>query len=679
MRIQPTLRIALVLLAFTFPALSKAQFLATGANEFKAINPDELKMTSDPKAPGAAAVYLEIDEDCNDPIHYQSFYVRIKVLTEKGKELATQQIRYLHGNYTIGSIQGRTIHSDGTVIPLKVKPEDLLVVKAGGMQENSKAFTLPSVEVGSVLEFSYVLRYDDNSYSSPTWDVQKRFFVHKAHYEFTPQEAFTPAGKRYESSNYLLDEYGNKVNALMWWGRLPNGQTVEQSPTTGKCTADVTDVPPIPEEEYMPPIDSQLASVHFYYKSAETQAEYWMNAGKRWSKEVDHFADPSKAIHDAVAGLVVPTDSEMDKAKKLYAAVQGLDNSDYSRAKTESERQELKLKVEKRAEDTWTQKGGNSEDIALLYVAMLRAAGLTAYPFKVVDSSRWIFDANYMEMSQFNNTIVVLSSGGKDILLDPGEKMCPFGTVNWRHSNTVGIRESATGDELSVSPQLVYTANSITRTGALTVDEHGGVSGRISIVMTGQAALRWRQAALRNDVDELKKQFDRQLEAITPDGVEAHVDHFLGIDQPDANLMAIVNVNGKLGTSTARRLLLPGYFFETRAKAPFVNEEQRLTAVDMQYGEIETDQVTYLLPAGMAVEGAPQDADVSWAGHARYLTKIKTDPSQVMITRTLVRGFTMVKAEEYQDVRGFYTKVAAADQAELVLTTAPGTPAAKGN
>ena len=150
MRTRVILRSTLLLLALTLPTLLKAQFQAP--------NPDELKMTSDPKAPGAAAVYLEVNEDCNDPLHFQSYYARIKVLTEKGKDLATQQIRYLHGNFTIGSIKGRTIHADGTVIPLTVKPEELLVAKAGEWQENAKVFTLPGVEVGSVLEFSYILR-----------------------------------------------------------------------------------------------------------------------------------------------------------------------------------------------------------------------------------------------------------------------------------------------------------------------------------------------------------------------------------------------------------------------------------------------------------------------------------------------------------------------------------------
>ena len=86
-------------------------------------------MTADPKAPGAAAVYLNIEEIANDPIHFQSVYIRIKVLQEKGKELATVELPYMSGSTKITDIKARTIHSDGTVIPLNGKPEDLLSTK----------------------------------------------------------------------------------------------------------------------------------------------------------------------------------------------------------------------------------------------------------------------------------------------------------------------------------------------------------------------------------------------------------------------------------------------------------------------------------------------------------------------------------------------------------------------
>ncbi len=209
--------------------------------------------------------------------------------------------------------------------------------------------------------------------------------------------------------------------------------------------------------------------------------------------------------------------------------------------------------------------------------------------------------------------------------------------------------------------------------------------------MSGQKALHWRQRALEEDDAELKKEFDREeLERIVPDGVEAHVDHFLGMSDPYSNLLAVVDLKGALGTAIAKRLILPSFFFETRGHVPFVNEEKRLEPVDMHYGDRVTDQITYHLPDGMTVEGAPQDANIGWPGHAAFVAKSLTQPGQIVIGDTLSVAFTLLKAGEYQDLRGFYQKMAAANQEQLVLHVAPAAasapagvvgvvPAGKGN
>lgn len=163
------------------------------------------------------------------------------------------------------------------------------------------------------------------------------------------------------------------------------------------------------------------------------------------------------------------------------------------------------------------------------------------------------------------------------MVLDPGEKLCPFGSLNWRHSYARGIGQSAQGLSVLTTPSQNYRDNVTTRKGDIYFDAQGGITGRIMITMSGQAALRWRQVALRNDIDEVKKQFDRDLQQIVPDGVDAHVDHFLGMDSPSSLLMAVVDVKGTLGTATAKRRLIPGYFFETRGHVPFVKEENGLS------------------------------------------------------------------------------------------------------
>jgi uncharacterized protein DUF3857/transglutaminase superfamily protein len=665
------LRGAALILAALSPALVSAQFQQP--------TDDELKMTADPKAPGAAAVYLNISEIANDPMHYQSYYCRIKILSEKAKDVAKIEVPYIKGDWKVTDIKGRTIHSDGTVIPLAVKPEDLLTEQKGETQRRQMVFTLPSVEVGSILEYTYTLRYQDNEYSSPIWQVQRKYFVHSGHYQFTPFKAFMPTGTPDTStSTYLVDERGRVVNTLVWWNRLPAGTAMKTS-INGSYTIDVTDVPAIPDEDWMPPIESLLYKVQFYYMPASTPTEFWINEGKFWSKDVDKFAEPSKAIKDAVAGIVAPGDSDLVKAQKLYAAVEALDNTDYSRKKSESEMKQLKIKQAKHAEDTWAQKSGSSEDIAMLYLAMLRAAGVTAYANKVVDRDQGVFDPSYMTLSQLDTTLVIVSAGGKELILDPGEKLCPFETVNWRHSETRGLSQSAQGLSIATTPSQSYKENTTSRIGDVTVDAHGGVTGTFNIVMTGQAALRWRQAALRMDDDQLKKDFDEGLEKIVPEGVEAHIDHFLAIDTPDANLIAMIKVEGTLGTATAKRLMLPGLFFDTHEHQPFVDEEKRLEPVDMHFAERVSDQVTYHLPPGMTVEGAPQDSNVAWPAHAVFVIKSRSDSGQIIIADSLANAFAQVKAEEYQDLRSFYQKVAAAAQQELVLTTAQTASAGKSN
>src|ERR1700677_2014745 len=102
-------------------------FLATLASppmlraQFQHPTGEELKMTEDPKAPGAAAVFLYREDITDDARGLRSYYERIKILTEKGKELATIRIPYLQGTEIVSDIQGRTIHSDGTIIPLTAK------------------------------------------------------------------------------------------------------------------------------------------------------------------------------------------------------------------------------------------------------------------------------------------------------------------------------------------------------------------------------------------------------------------------------------------------------------------------------------------------------------------------------------------------------------------------------
>ncbi len=238
--------------------------------------------------------------------------------------------------------------------------------------------------------------------------------------------------------------------------------------------------------------------------------------------------------------------------------------------------------------------------------------------------------------------------------------MCPFGTVNWRHSDAGGIGQSAQGLAHRDTPAQIYKENIDQPYGDLTLDAHGGITGHIQHLMTGQAALRWRQVALRNDDTELKKQFDRELERhCCPKAWRRTSITFWRSISPDSNLMAMVKVTGSLGTATAKRLMLPGFSLRPAAHVPFVNEEKRLEPVDMHYADRVTDEVTYHLPPGCR-RGRAAGRERLLAGPCG-LRRQEQDRSRSDHHRRLARqSFTQAKPEEYQDLRGFYQKVAAA-------------------
>jgi hypothetical protein len=353
-----------------------------------------------------------------------------------------------------------------------------------------------------------------------------------------------------------------------------------------------------------------------------------------------------------------------------------LDNTNFSRTKTEAERKAEKLKPIKNAEDVWKQQSGSENEIALLYVALARAAGLQVWPMQVVNRDHASFDAHYLTSSQLDDYIAVLNLGGNEVYLDPGQKMCPFGSLHWKHSLASGFRLSDKNATIATTPPIAYKTAAVQRIANLQVDERGSILGTVNLTMSGPEALRWRQKALQNDPDEVKKQFNESIRDSVPAGVDIEIDHFLALDDPDSKLTAIANVTGNIGSSTGKHFFLPGMFFESRANLPFVAQEKRTIPVDVHHPGVDQDVTVYRLPPGFSIDSGPKTDDIVWPDHAMLRINYSAQNNQAKVVRILAHNYSLLDPKDYNDLHGFYQKVAAADQQQLVLTR---TSAAPGN
>ena len=647
------------------------------ADMFTKPTPEELAMTSAPGIPGAPALVLFDEEITKDDLHVIQHYKRVKILTQEGVDnYANVELNYVRtsgndeyvGNEeTVGDITARTIHADGTIIPFTGKPYLKTIVKGQDAKFQSMVFTLPDVQVGSIIEYRYATRYNDEVYEAPDWIIQGDLYVKSAHYEWFP------------TSKPLVDPDGDKpINAISWFPILPAGAKINRIQAPGDAVNPaheyydlvIHDVPPQPKEEHMPPIANYGYRVLFNFTAYTSSADFWKSTGKHWSKTADTFIGPNgdlkKATQDVIAGATTPD----EKLHKIYAAVMALENTNYTRVRdAREEKAEGGGKVDN-ADEILKHKRGNDSELTMLFVGMARAAGLEGYVMLVPNRNEHFFLENWLSLQQFDDTIAVVNVDGKDVYFDPGSRYCAYEHLAWQHSFVEGLRQTASGTEFAQTLGDGYGANKATRVANLTMDEHGEIKGRIDLEFNGAGALDWRHRALRGDEESLRHGLEEHLQALVPKSLEVKVSEIKNLDDYEQPLKVSYDVTGTMGTPTGKRLVMPVDLFTAGETATFP-QTKRDTAVYFHYPESVLDAQRVNFKPGFEVEATPTEGKFTIPKRAMYDLTSTFGPTNFTTRRTFVIGDFLFMPTDYSALRDFYSQFEAKDQESVVLKMVP--------
>jgi hypothetical protein len=672
-----------LLCATLFAAFFAAASPFVHADQWATPTKEELSMTSIPEVPGAAAVYLNKEETTEDKLHAWSIYVRLKVLTEKGKDYANVELNYggrnSGGGYTVSDIQGRTIHPDGTIIPFTGKPYEKLIEQTKGYEgfkHMAKVFTLPDVEVGSIIEYRYSLRYDDHYYISPDWYIQSDLFLRKGRYVWKP------------TSEQLIHRGSGGREQLTatigWFPVLPAGAEVKQTrlPPIGMqegqliLELNVHDVAPAPKEEYMPPISAFTYRVLFYYSPYRSAEEFWKSEGKYWAKDMDKFIGPGSKVTAAVHEITAPSDSTDVKLRKIYAAIMQMENTDFTREHERAEDKAAGLREVHNTDDILERKRGSSDQLAQLFIAMARASGIKAYPFAVTNRSRSIFTKGYLSLSQLDDIVAVVNVDGKEQTFDPGSRYCPYGHLEWKHTFTGGIREvEGGGIAMAETTGEAYSNSRVQRVADLKMDEHGEVTGIVKMTYMGAPALTWRHNSLSGDQESLERQLRTSVENLLPGGIEVKVSSIQKLVNYEEPLSVTFDVKGPIGAPTGKRLIVPGDIFVSNEKASFPHEKRDIP-VYFDYTHMVQDAVRIKLPPSIKIESVPAADKQQLQTFASYNLASESTPDSVTVRRNFALGEFLFETKEYPELRSFYSKLETKDQESIVLTASPVPPVA---
>lgn len=612
------------------------------AAEWQQPTPEELSMTSDPAAPNADAIYLYLEEKTDALAESRTTYVRLKILRDVARKYADVEIPTYTRECEIADVHGRTIHPDGTIFPLKGKPYRKTIVKTGYIQFRRTIFSLPNVETGSILEYSYKFRCVAGVSLVPRWTAQRREFIRNEHFSFHPVDATFLASSQY----------------------LPPGAKITFQ--HGRFELDLTNVPGIPEEEFEPPLDSISYRVRFYETRTPKPEDYWKQYGKNWSDAVDAYAASSPSIVAAANNWTIGAKTEQEKAEALYSAIMKLDNTEYSREHSAAENKAGGVKQIDTASDVLAVKRGNPSQLALLYLALVHATGLKAYAMKVADRDQAIFQPTYPSATQLDDTIVIVVVGGKEVFCDPGERYATFGHLHWRHSDVGGVRQQEGGSALAHTPLQKYTDNMDRHQADLALGTDGSVTGTATEILSGTRALQFRQMALETDEAALKRDWENEVKTELPLGPQLHADHFLGLDPQGESLVVRIAVSGSLGSSTGKRLFVPLSIFAAGRPNPFTSSH-RETVIDMRYPFYERDEVVLHVPAGMVIETVSPNVRLELPNMAAYVTTVTHDGQTITFKRDFAMANAIYKPEEYDKLKGFLSDVSNKDREQAVL------------
>ena len=625
---------------------------AAAADDWLPISPEELAMTSEPKAPGAPAIYLYRQVDRNDQSSVENDYVRIKVLTEEGRKRGDVEILYFTYEGSIRNIKARTIQPNGSIINFDGKIYDKTVIKAGDLKFAAKTFTLPDVQVGSIIEYRYTVEENPYLVFFSHWVLNEDLFTRHAQFSVKLNEGFTSR----------------------WHGhRLPPGVSLPKASPDHHVRLAVTDVPAFEEEEYSPPQNEVRSVVDFIYtsNSESDKTKYWKAEDKRMNDVVESFVGKHKEIAQAAAEIAPPSDPSNVRLQKLYAKVQSFRNTSYEVEKTSQEEKREKGKAADNVVDVWKKGAGNGLQLTWLYLGLVRAAGFQAFPVAVAHRNRTFFQPESLNSSLLSDQIVLVKDGGVDKYFDPGTALTPFGLLPWSETNVNGLCLDKDGGTWVETPLPASADSRTIRKAALKLDPEGTLSGKLTLTFTGLTSLGHRQYELNEDDTHRKAYLEQVAQGYIPVGSVVELTNQPDWTSSSSEFVAEFNIKvpGWVAGAGRKGLMSVGVF--SNSEKHLFEHASRTSPIYFHYPYQTTDDVTIDLPLGWHVGSLPPPQKLD-KKMVVYEDSVEEKAGVLHLSRALSVNGILLGPQYYPSLRGFFQYVKNWDEQQIIVI--PGYP-----
>lgn len=628
--------------------------LAGYAQEFKLgkVSIEELKERVHPKDTSASAAVLfkktmrYFEPVGNDFDLVTETQYRIKIYKKSGYDYAKDQTGFRTRGSSYADYSDAYTYNlvNGQIEKTKLSSDGQFTEKVNDTY-SLKKIMMPNVKEGSIIE--YRIKTKQGSYGViPDFAFQYSIPVNVVEYQWIVPEYFT--------YNTYMSGYVPITKSVPERRRGPNNMYSEVVTIfKGK------DVPAIKDEDYVSNIRNymsilkmELSMVKIPNQMVETISVDWPSlisaiyAHKDFGTELKLKSYFEQDVTPLLAGAA----SNTDRINIIFKYVQ-------ERMKWDEYNGYLCDKGVKKA---YNEKSGNTAEINLMLVAMLRNAGLSANPVLVSTRANGI--ALYPNHSAYNYVIAAVENDNKIVLLDATSKYTVPGVLPRRAINWVGrmIRPDGSSAEVELTPKAA-AKEAISVSAAL--DASGKVTGKMREQYYDNFAHNFRENFSEVSKESYLEGIEKQFSGIAINDYKAENTKDLSKPVMEEYSFEHASVADVVGDKIFFNPLL----FLADDENPF-KQEKREYPVDFTYPRQVRYNVSITLPEGYTVESLPKPAVLKMEDEiGTFKYNLQTAGKQLQLIAVYEINHAMVPQSYYPTLKDFFGKMVEKQQEKVVL------------
>jgi hypothetical protein len=595
--------------------------------------------------PGADAIILSdigiASVDYGNGKFYVEFVrdVKIKIVNSNGFDYADIEIPLSSGDELI-KYQASTFNlRNGEKVETKI-PKKSFILEKTTLSRRALKFNFPDVHEGSVIEYSYRVRLGNYALSTlVSWEFQSDIPVVNSSFAvaypefFQYKMTFSGSSEKINYGETSSNSFFNGLAHILYtksWTAL-NMPAFKEEPLIKS------------KNEHLSGISFELASLNFPdYGSSEITPSYATLTLKLLERNdfgmaLKRTAFLKKTTSDLIKGL----NDDMTRLKKIHHFVStkllynGIE--DYTASSS--------------LQKVFDKEVGNSADINMIFISMLRAANIKADPVILSTRSNGSLNQYSAIIQQFNYLVAYVNINNEYYVVDATDPVRPFNLLPFDCLNNSGRLIAESGSRFIDLKNK--EKKSLTSAVSLVMDAKGIMTGDMENRLSGYTAYNVRKS-IRLEGEE------GYLDTVKSTASEILISDFRvkNLDARDSDLILSFKVNTSSGVQKADDKILfnPSLSLEP-VKTPFYSDKRNFP-IDFGCPSEATYFLTLEIPEGYRVIEKPDNIDINVGkSDCSYQFKCSQTGNILSVSRSLKINKTVFQPSEYTVIQDFYSKV----------------------